>query len=337
MKINNLEISSFAPVVIPTLCRDKHFIALLESLAQCRYANETEVFVAVDFPAKPAHAPGHRRICDYLDGVGNMTFKKLHVIKRERNYGFGKRGNARLLIDDILQKFDRYIYTEDDNCFAPGFLEFINYNLERYKDDKSILGICGYQYPVDLQIDKPQILKLEQFSAWGYGIWKERRQIINCARENTEEQRQILNNREYRKYTLAHRPNLFTELLGMSNGEPILGDSFNSSLQIAKGLKSIFPSKSLVRNCGWDGSGTHGGVLTHYQLQEIDSESSIVDYIDATPEESLRIDSVIYNYHQNNIAAVQHILTWLTIRIYHVTGKYYNFNYFRKLWKKLRR
>lgn len=337
MKINNLEISSFAPVVIPTLCRYKHLIALLESLAQCRFASETEVFVAVDFPAKAVHEPGYRRICDYLDKVGNLTFKKLHVIRRERNYGFGKHGNARLLINEILHKFDRYIYTEDDNCFAPGFLEFINYNLERYKDDKSILAICGYQYPVDFHFDNPQILKLEQFSAWGYGIWKDRYEIINSNRDNKASLLEILNNQQYRKYTLAHRPNLFTELLGMSNGAPILSDSFNSSLQIAKGLKSIFPSKSLVRNCGWDGSGTHGGVLAHYQFQEIDSESAVEDYIDATLEESVKIDSAIYNYHQKNIAAIQHILTWLTIKIYHVTGKYYNFNHFRKLWKKLRR
>lgn len=335
MKINNLEISSFAPVVIPTLCRDKHLIALLESLAQCRFASETEVFVAVDFPAKPAHAPGHRRICDYLDGVGNMTFKKLHVIKRDRNYGFGKQGNARLLIDDILQKFDRYIYTEDDNCFASGFLEFINYNLERYKDDKSILAVCGYQYPVDFHFEKPQILKLEQFSAWGYGIWKERRRIINCARENTEEQRQILNNREYRKYTLAHRPNLFTELLGMSNGEPILGDSFNSSFQIAKGLKSIFPSKSLVRNCGWDGSGTHGGCVSRYLIQEIDIVTNIEDYDVASENKSRETDDRIYKFHSEHTAKIQHILTKAVFYIYLITGKFYNFNSLRSLWKRL--
>ena len=42
----------YAPVLIPTLCRADHFIRCLESLKKNTWAKYTEVYVAVDYPAK---------------------------------------------------------------------------------------------------------------------------------------------------------------------------------------------------------------------------------------------------------------------------------------------
>ena len=80
----------YAPVIIPTLCRYKHFKECLESLSKCKWAEETEVFVGLDYPAKESHRPGYEKIKSYLKEVGNMTFKKIHVFEREVNYGGGK-------------------------------------------------------------------------------------------------------------------------------------------------------------------------------------------------------------------------------------------------------
>ena len=52
----------YAPVLIPTLCRYDHFIRCLESLKKNTWAKYTEVYIAVDYPAKESHWDGYKRI-----------------------------------------------------------------------------------------------------------------------------------------------------------------------------------------------------------------------------------------------------------------------------------
>lgn len=333
MKINNLEITQFAPVIIPTLCRYNHFVQLIKSLSKCRYAEQTEIYIGLDYPVKREHELGHKLISEYLDGINKLNFKNVHIIKRDHNYGLGKNGNAQLLLNDVLKSFDRFIITEDDNIFAPGFLEFINYNLEYYKIDKDVLAVCGYQYPMKLHISEPHILRLEHFSAWGYGTWKDRyKQTISIREAHLAD---IVNDKPFIKYTLRRRPNIFTDMLGMVNGAPILGDSLYTAIQLQSGLRSIFPSRSLVRNCGWDGSGTHGGKVPLYAKQDIDKTTTIEEYKIATKSINDIANLAIYHFFRSYIPIIQHLLTGTTIGIYFITGKYCNFNYFRRLWKKL--
>lgn len=58
----------YAPIYIPTLCRYEHFKQCIESLAQCDGASETEVYVALDYPAKESHLEGYEKIKTYLEG-----------------------------------------------------------------------------------------------------------------------------------------------------------------------------------------------------------------------------------------------------------------------------
>ena len=123
----------------------------------------------------------------------------------------------------------------------------------------------------------------------------------------------------------------------MAKGGPILGDTAYSAIHVYNGMRSIFPSSSLVRNCGWDGSGTHGGVLKVYSEQPIDEKSTIESYQEATDEENKAADEMIYGYHRRQIRTIHHILTRFTYIIYRLTGKYCNFKSLRNLYKKLMR
>lgn len=54
----------YAPVLIPTLCRSDHFIRCLESLKKNTWAKYTEVYIAVDYPAKESHWDGYSSLLD---------------------------------------------------------------------------------------------------------------------------------------------------------------------------------------------------------------------------------------------------------------------------------
>ncbi len=334
--VNGVEITNPAPVVIPTLCRYDHLRELLESLSHCHGAEFTDVFIAVDYPLKDSHWDGYRKICDYLDNADNMGFKNLNIIKRTKNCGFGKTGNYRLLAKEVLHHYDRFISSEDDNVFAPGFLDFINYNLERFKDDKTVLSVAGYFYPIETESSNNYILKMNHFSAWGYGTWRDRYKLMMDYVDNPDLRKEIERDRKVKEYCSKHRPNLYTDLLGMTHGAPIWGDALYSVMQIHLGLKTVFPSKSLVKNMGWDGSGTHGGVNTIFLNQDVDLDNCIFNYVDADNTTSTAYEDIVYSFMKKVIPPIQHILTWFTFHLYTTTGIYYNFKTFRKVWRKIR-
>ena len=116
--MTNNELHIYAPVVIPTLCRYEHLKRCIDTLSECTGADETELYVGLDFPAKESHWEGYRKICNYLPTI--TGFKNVVVIRREENMGATR--NARDLLDIVHQKFDRYIFSEDDNEFSPNFL-----------------------------------------------------------------------------------------------------------------------------------------------------------------------------------------------------------------------
>jgi hypothetical protein len=78
-----------APIYIPTLCRSKHFIRLIESLKKNSWAKYTDVYVALDYPSKDSHWEGYNAICEYLKGDFS-EFAGFYVVKRETNYGAGR-------------------------------------------------------------------------------------------------------------------------------------------------------------------------------------------------------------------------------------------------------
>ena len=72
----------YAPVIIPTLNRYEHLKNCLESLSKCSGAENTEVYIGLDYPSRSEHLSGYKKIRDYLDNCGDLGFKKLTVIKR---------------------------------------------------------------------------------------------------------------------------------------------------------------------------------------------------------------------------------------------------------------
>lgn len=162
-----------APVLIPTLCRDKHFKVCVKSLARNSLAKDTIVFIALDYPLKEEHWEGYRIIKSYLDEVKTKNyFSELVVIERRENLGSVK--NFSEASNFIFSHYNSLIFSEDDNEFSTNFLEYMNKSLSRYENDKSIMGITGYALPVQWKYAGNSVLKLPVMSAWGLGIWKDR-------------------------------------------------------------------------------------------------------------------------------------------------------------------
>lgn len=176
----------YAPVIIPTLCRYEHFKRCIDSLSRCTGSEFTDVYIGLDYPAKEEHWTGYRKICEYLKNVSG--FNNLIVLLRDHNYGVSRN------IDDLKERVkrvsDRFIFSEDDNEFAPNFLEYMNEGLTRFKDNPNVLRICGCLMPWSADFNKTMgdwgynAFPAIDYNAFGIGVWFEKSPTIPYTKDS---------------------------------------------------------------------------------------------------------------------------------------------------------
>ena len=284
----------YAPVLIPTLCRYQHLKKCIDSLKLNGWAEFTDVYIALDYPPEEKYIEGYEKICKYLETNDFSEFNNFYVIKRDHNVG--SLNNSLLLHDYILEKYDRFIRTDDDCEFSPNFLEYMDKCLDMFENDPTVLGVTGYSYPVNWKIQEGcNIFKNNAiFPMWGTGFWRDKyyslkNDIVNGYIRNAFFTSKI--NRH--DMTDARYLDVITEGIHLNNDR--LTGKFSDVacgcyMQMTKQY-IITPKSSKVRNLGFDGTGeycqnTVDSTLTcnastyNYRLQEIDGDNFFVPIID---------------------------------------------------------
>lgn len=272
-----MEIKTFAPVVIPTLCRYDTFVRCIESLSKCTGADQTELFIGIDYPANDSHWDGYRQICLYTEKISG--FKAVHIYKRETNYG--QRRNTRTLLEEVKSRFDRYILSEDDNEFSPNYLEYINKGLEKYEKDPDVLSICGFNYPFSYMekikgYDK-NAYPMQYYSAWGVGRWVDKGPK-NYVSNKEKAEEIIFSWSAVIKLWKAGHYSTVRRLLHRYQG--FFADVMYRIYCVLEEKYCIFPAVSKVRNLGNEGNGSVCVMVDHrYANQRIDTDLTF-DYDD---------------------------------------------------------
>lgn len=268
---------TYAPVIIPTLNRYDHFRQCLESLERCTGSENTDVYIGLDYPPSERYVEGWKKTDDYLKIKEKFNgFRTLIVIRHNSNCGVFKiNSNSDRLMSIVLQQYDRFIFSEDDNIFSPNFLEYINKGLELFKDDKSVFAINGYSHPYPIKyIENSFFRQNVDFSAWGYGIWANK--FVECSTwidsagfkksYSTKTLLKVLKN----GYNRAIR---YLSLC-CAKEKILMTDNVLSIYMAIKDMDVVMPNISLVRNCGWDDSGIHC-TTKNKQLAQIHSQQMI--------------------------------------------------------------
>jgi hypothetical protein len=261
--------NSYAPIVIPTLNRFEHLKRCITSLSECNLANETELFVVLDFPKFERHKEGFDKIKEYLPQV--IGFKAVNIIARETNFGSGHNAR-RFLWDYICKNYETFIFTEDDNIFSKSFLEHINNGLKIYKNDPEIFGICSYNDPIEMpQWYEHDVYLRTGCVGWGTGYYTKKYLEIDWNINTFKNQLENPKNLSIiKKFHLKAIPQLFK----MRDTGELMGDGIIFMHMLSNNMKSVYPVKSLVKNIGHDGSGEHCGVNKTYEFQQIFHQDS---------------------------------------------------------------
>ena len=271
----------YAPVLIPTLNRFEHLRETITSLSHCTGASETDLFIALDYPPSSSYEEGYNKIVEYIPCISG--FKSVNVIKREKNFGV-KNNPYDALHNVIFEKYDRYIFSEDDNHFSPNFLEFINKGLEKFKNDNSVIAMNGYRHFYNLRFsDNNYFFQSIDFSAWGYGMMRDTYLMVERRLTKCYFRRKFLNPINWYKVS-RNGLNRFLQFLFFFAGtyeRPTINDGTLSIFMALNGMKVVMPRVSKVRNIGWDSlsnSFRTGNMpmdyAKKYRVQEIDNATS---------------------------------------------------------------
>lgn len=315
---------TLAPVLIPTLNRYEHLEKCLNSLSQCTLANQTEVYIALDYPPSEKYVDGWKKNREYLISIGNLNFKKIHLIERFENYGTwksGDKGNAKCLVDEISMIYDRYIMTEDDNIFAPNFLEFMNKGLNIFENDDSVFAISGYRWWFPIKFDNNTFFRQSvDFTPWGVARWvRKDLHIKDCSWFKSQITFSNIVNL-LRKCDFQALGSLF-EFACKKHKDDILIDQHFRVIMALNNQQMILPTTQLVQNIGLDGSG-ESMPSSGQELQRL------YEAVPLSTQKHFEYIGTGYEYFENNNKIYKYGKEW--------QGQfYYIMRMFKKLFKYL--
>lgn len=272
---DNVGISEYAAVAIPTLCRYEHLKRCITSLQRNSFAKYTDLYISVDYPPSAKYEEGYKRICDYLD-CGVEGFNKVYVIKQKEN--LGAFGNLDYMYERVFKDHTRIIFSEDDNEFSDIFLKYMNILLEKYEDDPEINAISGYNYPINSEDWNGNIYFNSAYCAYyGHATWlhKYKRMSETLTVKWLDS---LYKNWSYIRKLRRLAPNQYCNFVKSYLGYrsiPLICEGKVLKIDIVCGLYTfstnmnmIFPTVSKARNWGFDGSGSNCDTLPSNEEQK---------------------------------------------------------------------
>ncbi len=246
----------YAPVIIITCNRYEHLERCIASLKENTYADQTELYISVDYPPNDEYKEGWEKVCQLLQKP-IAGFAGVHLYFQETNLGVYE--NYQFLRRAAFENHDRLIYTEDDNEFAPNFLAYIDKGLELYENHPKVYGICGYIDDYPFHHGEDNVIPLTDGCEWGMGIWREKEAVVQ---EQLTMRTWINAAKDVKlmKQLYKNRSRLFSRMLGRlisgNEEQELLNIDVNRGIFMAlNDFCAINPVRTKVRNWGFDGSG----------------------------------------------------------------------------------
>lgn len=243
--------TNLSPILLFVYNRPEHTRRCIAALKANAPAAQSMLFVYSDAARAPENreaVEATRQFIRSIDGFASVT-----IIERTENWGLAKN-----VIDGVttqVKRFGRVIVLEDDLIVAPYFLQFMNDALETYRDEPRVGHIQACDFTKEPSL--PDTFYIKWTGSWGWGTWERAWRLFNP--DGKELLRQLEERKLTRTFdfggTYGFTRMLRRQIEGKNNSWAI---RWNASLFLADVL-SLNTGRSLVRNIGFDGSGTHCG------------------------------------------------------------------------------
>ena len=275
-----------APIALFVYNRLLHTQQTVKALQKNELADCSHLLIFAD------GAKSHASICavddvrEYIKTIDG--FKSVNIVERDENFGL-----ANSIIHGVTKlcnEYSRVIVVEDDLVTSPFFLRYMNEALDIYANESSVASIHGYWYAVGSEM--PETFFLRGASCWGWATWSHAWKIFQ------EDGQKLLDELKNKKLTrsfdldgaMAYTQMLEDQIKGKNNSWAI---RWHASTFLANKLQ-LSPGKSLVRNIGFDGSGTHSGKSEAFSVS-LSTKPINVKYV--VPNQSNLARDALVKYH----------------------------------------
>jgi hypothetical protein len=254
-----------APIVIFGYKRPDSLRITIESLLNCQYANQSELFIFCDGPKNIKDIKAVTEVRDYLQNV--KGFKNITLKFSEKN-----RGLAQSIIEGVSkihETYDSVIVLEDDLVVSANFLVYMNKALDFYRDNKKIFSIAGYSIPITKAENyKYDVYFTPRASSWGWASWKDRWEKIDW---NVSDFNEFKKNKKQIEAFNKGGSDLFNMLNKRMNGKIDSWAIRWCYSQFKANLFTVYPIISKVQNTGFDVQATNSNVYNRYYT-ELDAQ-----------------------------------------------------------------
>lgn len=246
--------SDAAPIAVFCYNRPDHLRDTLSSLIGCEGFAGSPIFVFGDGPKTDEQRPS----------VVAARAIARQILGERVNYRFSvhNKGLAHSIIDGVnhvTEIYGRVIVIEDDLSLAPRFLSFMNAALDRYSNDTPVFQVSGHMFAVPQFADRRTAVMLPFVTTWGWATWKRAWRHMDETAQGWESL--IADRALRRRFNLDGAYDYTTMMVRqMTGARDSWGIRWYWSVFKANALV-VYPPQTLVRNCGFDGSGSHGRAL----------------------------------------------------------------------------
>lgn len=253
MEILSHEITSCAPVVLFVYDRPEHARKTIDALRQNILADCSDLIIYADGPKKDAGIQTLQRVEETRKFMQQVTgFHSVRLYLSEYN-----KGLAASVIEGVsktVSEYGKVIVLEDDIVTGRYFLEYMNFALEAYKDQKKVWHITGWHEP-DEQGDRKNSFFYPLMDCWSWGTWEDRWKYF---KKNPKE---LVNS-----YTPSDIYKFNVEGLVLDKWNQVIGNNIGRNNTWAVFWYAVImehdglclaPCVSLVNNIGFDNTGVH--------------------------------------------------------------------------------
>lgn len=252
MDIKNKKL--IAPVAIFVYNRVLHLQKMIEMLEENELVIESDLYIFSDGAKNEKDREAVIEVREWIDQYKEKSkFRSVYITLKDQNYGL-----ANSIIDGVNRVFltyDKIIVLEDDLLVAKSFLNYMNEALTYYEEKKEVWSISGYTPCLEglEKYDKDIYFNYRPYS-WGWATWKDRWELVDWKiKDYNKEKFDIRIQKQFMR-----GGNLMPSMLRAQMNGKIDSWYVRWAYEASKRNKlTVYPVKSLVKNIGLDGSGTH--------------------------------------------------------------------------------
>lgn len=252
-----------APVALFVYNRLEHTLKTIRALSQNELASDTELFIFSDGPKNDESKVQINILRNSLKENPDLKkFKNVTFDFKPKNYGLSNSiidGVSKLMID-----YGKVIVIEDDILTSKNTLKFLNDSLEYYFNKNDIWAIGAYNIPIKIPKSyKHDVFKSYRTNSWGWASWKNRWDKIDW---NLEDYDHFINSKDRIKKFKMGGSDLMKMLQLQRKGLIQAWDVVWCYNQAKYNSFTIYPTKTKVKNIGFDGSGYHNAISKKYDV-----------------------------------------------------------------------